>query len=167
MADNFDVYKWNKNRFLKEESSIPTQFEKQVAPTAAGFNKVIDSIDDSMHYGVFAKAVAKVLKDEYGSHNIKPFMDILHSELGLNEGVVEENFSTMDKEEIASHFAKLHPELRFYPSTHTDRIDVIGGEQDKWNFADKMDRQVVGDYEVSAIEDDDRGLVVRFNRINK
>lgn len=69
--------------------NVPEQFEKQVAPTAAGINKVIDSIDDSMHYGVFAKAIAKVFKDEYGSHNIKPFMDVLHAELGINENIAD------------------------------------------------------------------------------
>ena len=66
------------------------EIDNQVAATATGFNKVITSIDDSMHYGVFAKAVAKVLKDEYGSHNINPFMDVLHAELGIKENIKED-----------------------------------------------------------------------------
>jgi len=51
--------------------------DNQVASAAKAINDAIISIDDSMHYGVFAKAVAHILKDEYGPHNIKPFMEEL------------------------------------------------------------------------------------------
>lgn len=138
--------------------NVPEQFEKQVAPTAAGINKVIDSIDDSMHYGVFAKAVAKVLKDEYGSHNIKPFMDILHKELGMNEGAV----AVIDKDEIAAQLSQEHPNLTFSPSLHSDRIDVIGREQAKWDFAQAMAGKDIHGYKVFDVDDDDRGLIVRL-----
>ncbi len=50
---------------------------------AIEINKSIVKIDDSMSYEDFAKAVAKILIDEYGSHNYEPFMKVLHSELGL------------------------------------------------------------------------------------
>lgn len=101
--------------------NVPEQFEKQIAPTAAGINKVIDSIDDSMHYGVFAKAVAKVLKDEYGSHNIKPFMDVLHAELGINE-----NSTRVLKNRIESHFKSTYSEY----SPYVDCGEYSGGRPD-------------------------------------
>jgi hypothetical protein len=43
----------------------------------------IVKIDDSMSYVDFALAVGKTLRDEYGSHNIEPFMDVLRKDLGL------------------------------------------------------------------------------------
>jgi len=71
--------------------------ENQVASASKAINNAITSIDDSMHYGVFAKAVAHILKDEYGSHNIKPFMETLHKELGIDENLTED-FNKFDKE---------------------------------------------------------------------
>jgi hypothetical protein len=46
-------------------------------------NKAIMKVNDSMSYEDFAKAIAKILMDEYGQHNYAPFMKVLHSELGL------------------------------------------------------------------------------------
>ncbi len=45
--------------------------------------KAIIKIDDSMSYEDFALAVGKILKDEYGSHNYKGFMEVLHKNLGI------------------------------------------------------------------------------------
>ena len=72
--------------------------ENQVAAAAKAINNAITSIDDSMHYGVFAKAVAHILKDEYGSHNIEPFMKELHAALGMNEETVSESTKVTDLE---------------------------------------------------------------------
>lgn len=47
-----------------------------------GINKAIIAVDDSLSYEDFALAVAKVLIDEYGDQNFKPFMDVLKKELG-------------------------------------------------------------------------------------
>lgn len=114
--------------------NVPEQFEKQVAPTAAGINKVIDSIDDSMHYGVFAKAIAKVLKDEYGSHNIKPFMDVLHAELGLNENIADNShvvsLEDLDWDMVHGLFPNAKPGmggLRFPNPDDSSRM--VGDEQ--------------------------------------
>lgn len=43
--------------------------------------KSIMKIDDSMSYKDFATAVAKILKDEYGTHNFEPFLEHLKKEL--------------------------------------------------------------------------------------
>lgn len=48
-----------------------------------GIMKAINAVDESLSYVDLAKAVASVIKDEYGSHNIKPFMEVLHKELGI------------------------------------------------------------------------------------
>ena len=44
-------------------------------------NKSIGKIDDSMSYVDFAHAVAKVLKDEYGTHNYENFIKELRKKL--------------------------------------------------------------------------------------
>jgi len=45
--------------------------------------KSIDKIDESLSYSDFAIAIAKILKDQYGSNNYGPFMKVLHKELGI------------------------------------------------------------------------------------
>jgi hypothetical protein len=44
-------------------------------------NKAINRIDDSMSYVDLAQAVAKILKNEYGSHNYEPFIKELRKAL--------------------------------------------------------------------------------------
>jgi len=48
---------------------------------ASEINRAISRIHDSMSYVDFAHAVAKVLKDEYGSHNYDPFIKELRKKL--------------------------------------------------------------------------------------
>lgn len=82
-------------------SDIILEENNQVAATAKAINSAITQIDDSMHYGIFAKAVAKVLKDEYGSHNFKPFVDELTTALkqkDLSELDTSHEYSEQEKE---------------------------------------------------------------------
>ena len=48
---------------------------------ASEINRAISRIDDSMSYVDLAQAIAKILKDEYGSHNYEPFMKELRKAL--------------------------------------------------------------------------------------
>ncbi len=48
---------------------------------AKGINKKMIKIDDSMSVTDFALAVAKILSDQYGSHNIEPFISTLKKNL--------------------------------------------------------------------------------------
>jgi hypothetical protein len=50
---------------------------------AKEIDKAIVKIDDSLSYKDFALAVGKVLRDEYGTHNFAPFMEVLHKDLGI------------------------------------------------------------------------------------
>jgi len=50
-------------------------------------DQAIAGVDESLSYSDFAKAVATILKDEYGAHNFNPFMEVLHAELGINEEI--------------------------------------------------------------------------------
>jgi len=55
--------------------------QTQADQLAPKINAAITSIDDSMSYVDFAQAVAKVLKDEYGTHNFEPFLQELNKQL--------------------------------------------------------------------------------------
>jgi hypothetical protein len=69
---SFNVHKWNKQRYLAE-ANIHESLAQEI-------NKILP---ESLGYKEFAKAVATILKDEYGSQNFGPFMDVLHAELGM------------------------------------------------------------------------------------
>jgi hypothetical protein len=62
---------------LKDIIKESTQSDK----LSSDINRAIVRIDDSMSYVDFAHAVAKVLKDEYGSHNYEPFIKELRKKL--------------------------------------------------------------------------------------
>ncbi len=147
----FDVSKWNKQRYLAEAGII---LESELAKT---LNQVIP---DNTGYKEFAKAVATILRDEYGSQNFKPFMNVLHDELGmepLNEEA--EEYSTVD--DLAKTLTIKYPELKFIPNY--DRIDVFGDENDKVGFANAVRDTDFGDgYRMFDVEDDDRGYMVRI-----
>jgi len=66
---------------------------------AMGIYKAIDAVDPNLNYRDFASAVATVIKNEYGTHNIEPFMKELHSQLGLAE--VKEGVNDNLKVEIS------------------------------------------------------------------
>jgi hypothetical protein len=80
---NFDVNKWNKQRYMAEAGLIESKSEQ----AAKAIDNAIASVDESLSFKDFALAVAKILKDEYGAHNFNPFMEVLHAELGINEEI--------------------------------------------------------------------------------
>lgn len=98
---------------------FPEIIEESLARDAAkAMNKSIETVDPNLSYKDFALAVAAILKDEYGTHNFKPFMEILHAELGMNESLNESN----SIEDLASEFAKEF-DVRAYGSF--DKIEII------------------------------------------
>jgi sulfite reductase beta subunit-like hemoprotein len=149
---NFNVHKWNKQRYLAEAGI----YETATLDLAKEINKILP---ESLGYKEFAKAVAKVLKDEYGSQNFKSFMNVLHDELGMEPLKEEAEESTLEK--IASELKPKYPELRFDPTS--DRIDVFGDENDKVTFANAERKTKFEDgYRMFDVEDDDRGYMVRI-----
>ena len=56
---------------------------KKSEALAKAMDKAMIKIDDSMSYEDFALAVGQILRDAYGQHNFKPFMKVLHKDLGL------------------------------------------------------------------------------------
>ena len=146
----FDVSKWNKQRYLAEAG------EELQNPIAKAINNVLP---ENLGYKEFAKAIARVLKDEYGSQNFDPFMNVLHDELGMEPLNEEAEESTLEK--IASELKPKYPELRFDPTSN--RIDVFGDENDKVTFANaERETKFEDGYRMFDVEDDDRGYMVRI-----
>ena len=70
----FDTNKWFKQQYFSEAGII---LESELVKA------LNQAIPDNTGYKEFAQAVAAILKDEYGSQNFDPFMDVLHVELGM------------------------------------------------------------------------------------
>lgn len=79
---NFNTNKWMKNQYLTE-AGLQESLAQQI-------NQVLP---ENLGYKEFAQAVADILKDEYGSQNFNPFMDVLHAELGIKESLNEDEKS--------------------------------------------------------------------------
>ena len=97
MAD-FNIHSWKKNQYLAEAGLGSSQAQS----LANLINDAITQVDESLSYRDFAIAVAIILKEEYGSHNFGKFMEVLHSELGIEESINEifdrpkEDLSSLD-----------------------------------------------------------------------
>lgn len=117
------------------------------------------AVPEDTNYKDFAKAVAKMLKEDYGSHNFKPFMEVLHAELGMNEAVNEE------ANELEAIKAKLEADpankyLTFIIDRDKDEIRVGGGNSEKFYFAQRNEKEDFGNYRLFDVDDDDRGTLV-------
>jgi hypothetical protein len=93
----FDQSKWRKNQLLQEAGLL----ESVADQAAKAIDTAIASVDESLSYKDFALAVAKILKDEYGAHNFDKFMEVLHTELGMNESLNEVESSNIEKIDFA------------------------------------------------------------------
>ena len=108
----YNMYKeLAKDKLQERQESADTESKSQ--EVAKGIHTAINNVDESLHYEDFAKAVAITLKENYGTHNIAPFMKVLHAGLGINEVKAEDleedqsyasSFGTsskkIDKEEV-------------------------------------------------------------------
>ena len=81
---------------------------------------------------------------------------------GLSDNKVGVNEQPDVLNKIADMFDRKYPHLKFDVRTDIDRIDVLGDQQDLFKFGTELDGEKIFDYQVSHIEDDDRGEVVRI-----
>ena len=96
---NFDTTKWLKEQYLKKAGL----YESKSDLAAKAIDQAIAEVDESLGYSDFAKAVATVLKNEYGTQNFNPFMEVLHAELGMEESLNEaEEMATYKVEIVVS-----------------------------------------------------------------
>ena len=105
------------------------------------------AVPEDTSYTEFAKAIAQMIKDEYGSHNIEPFMKALHAELGLNEAedsgpmTPEEEKMIDDYEEREANKYALDKEEPL--EEVLKRVDAI---VEAWNSKKKLTEEVHGGY---------------------
>jgi len=108
----FNTHKWFKNQYLMRENDDPkmgAELEAGLDGTGVMENKsdlysaLSAAIPEDTNYKDFAKAIAKMLIDDYGSHNFGPFMEVLHAELGMNESLNEAEMVTYKVEGVTAN----------------------------------------------------------------
>ena len=152
MKDNFDLYSWNKNRYLDKENKSKETKNKNFDLYEWNKKRYLGELDINTMGG------------ETNVDNV----DVTHGgddpKIGAEEesdaNVVGENKTYLNQ--LADDLSSKYPDLDFYVANHTDRIDVIGSERDKFNFGDKFHSKKFGEYEVFHTDDDDRGEIVRI-----
>lgn len=77
---------------------FPDLTENTASEAAKAMNDAIETVDENLSYKDFALAVAAILKDEYGSHNFGPFMEVLHAELGMKESLNENQLKDLGQQ---------------------------------------------------------------------
>tara|TARA_R110001606_G_scaffold353094_1_gene503586 strand:+ start:580 stop:912 length:333 start_codon:yes stop_codon:yes gene_type:complete len=101
------------------------------------------------------------MKDNFDVHewNRNRYLERIQEEdKNETKDKLEENLSPLSL--LAKTLGSINPELDFNISG--DRINVVGSEQDKFNWGDDNHGKKFGEYEVFHIEDDDRGEIVRI-----
>jgi hypothetical protein len=82
----FNISSYLKNQYLAEAGEASSKATSLVPLILNAISKV----DDDLSYKDLAETISIILTDHYGSHNFGPFMDVLHSKLGINESLTEE-----------------------------------------------------------------------------
>jgi len=93
MSD-FNIHSWKKNQYLAEAGLGSSQAQS----LANLINDAIVQVDESLSYRDFAIAVSIILKEEYGTHNFGPFMEVLHAELGMKESLNENQLKDLGQQ---------------------------------------------------------------------
>jgi len=142
MAD-FNLHKYFKNLYLQEndDPKVGDELEAGLGGTGVAeaqgdlYSALSAAIPENTSYADFAKAVAKMLIEDYGSHNFGKFMEVLHAELGMEESLNE-------AEEMAT-----------YKVTVTLADPYEGGPDYDEDVEVKIDASLSGDELKSAVRD--------------
>ena len=138
----FDTNKWFKQKYLSEAGII---LESELVKA------LNQAIPDNTGYKEFAQAVATILKDEYGSQNFGPFMEVLHAELGmksLNEAETSDietiDFEYTDREGLfrkARVYYKDGSMDSFFGAQFDKFLNDLGINQE-FDMSDETDRKI-------------------------
>jgi len=156
MKDNFDLYSWNKNRYLNIENKSKENKEKDFDLREWNKKRYLGELDINTMGG------------ETNVDNV----DVTHGgddpKIGAEEesdsNVVGENQSHL--EFLAKYLEKMHPELT-WEVRFGERIDAYGSQRDLFDFGNKYHGKKFGDYEVFHVDDDDRLDIVRIVKSSK
>jgi hypothetical protein len=138
----FNTNKWFKQQYLSEAGII---LESELVKA------LNQAIPDNTGYKEFAQAVATILKDEYGSQNFGPFMEVLHTELGmkpLNEAETSDietiDFEYTDREGLfrkARVYYKDGSMDSFFGAKFDKFLSDLGINQE-FDVSDETDRKI-------------------------
>ena len=140
MAD-FNLHRYFKNQYLQENDDPKMGAELEAGLDGTGvaeaqgdlYSALSAAIPENTSYKDFAQAVAKMLIEDYGSHNFGKFMEVLHAELGMNESL---------NEEMATY------------KVHVVTSDPYEGGPDEWfDHEIKVDSSLTGDDIKASIKD--------------
>lgn len=152
MKDNFDLYSWNKNRYLDKEHKSKDTKEKDFDLREWNKKRYLGELDINTTGG---DTDVDNLNIDKGGDDAK-----IGAEEESDSNVVGENQSHL--EFLKKYLEKMHPELN-WKVRFGERIDAYGSQQDLANFGNKYHGKKFGDeYEVFAVDDDDRGEIVRI-----
>ena len=136
----FDTTKWFKQQYLKESLA----------------QDLSNAIPEDTGYQEFAKAIARILKDEYGSHNFEKFMEVLHAELGIEESLNEiaDDFYPDSPEALSAATAKAREILDKHKASIKDIADKYEGQANKSReMMDELNALIDADLEGVPFQD--------------
>jgi hypothetical protein len=158
--DNFDTSKWLKNQYL-EEAGLLTEAGMPSPNFFYAMHKILANFLDE-------KAIKAGDRMSYFSAEFPlstAFESYMRKQLEgtpINEAEDIPSFLR----NLAQELKGKYPELRFSPSN--DKIEVIGSNSDKQDFADENLKKDWGnDFVTFDIDDDDRGYMVSITRVNR
>ena len=156
MKDNFDLYSWNKNRYLDKENKSKETISKDFDLYEWNKKRYLNELDINTTGG---ETDVDNLNLDKGGDDAK-----MGAELESDDNVVGENKSYLEK--LAKYLNKTYPELDWEVS-FGERIDAYGSAQDLANFGRKYHGKKFGEYEVFHVDDDDRLDIVRIIKSSK
>ena len=152
MKDNFDLYSWNKNRYLNKEYIPKETINKDFDLHEWNKKRYLGELDINTTGG---ETDVDNLNLDKGGDDAK-----MGAELESDANVVGENQSHL--EFLSKYLGNMYPDLRFEVSDFDD-VRVYGSQQDLANFGREMHgKKFGGGYEVFHVDDDDRGEIVRI-----
>ena len=190
MRDNFNVHEWNIQKIREENKGRDTArefiskmrdvmrslsddeldtFRKDIAQAFdLNINEGLseDKADATRWFSNLKYFYQKAFRELQGEdrETYKQLAKDFFSKLEIDDKVrpvgLDEDEGTLNK--IADMLSRKFDDLNFDVNTTADRIDVRGSQQDLANFGSKLGGKKVGEYEVFATDDDDRGEIVRI-----
>ena len=151
MKDNFDLYSWNKNRYLTKEYKPKDTKEKDFDLHEWNKKRYLGELDINTTGG---KTDVDNINVDKGGDDPK-----MGAELESDANVVGENKDYL--ENLALNLTQAHPDLEFEVSNFDD-VRVYGSQGNLMRFGNKMHGEKFGEYEVFHVDDDDRGEIVRI-----
>ena len=156
MKDNFDLYSWNKNRYLDKEHKSEVTKKKEFDLHEWNKKRYLNELDINTTGG---ETDVDNLNIDKGGDDPK-----MGAELESDDNVVGENQSHL--EFLQKYLSKMHPELD-WEVRFGERIDAYGSQSDLFKFGNEYHGKKFGDYEVFHVDDDDRLDIVRIVKSSK